>query len=160
MSSMSVSDILRAISNDKSLVLFNTVALEAGNSDILKTRLEITRKQYYSRMSDLVDTGLIIRKNGKYFLTSFGKVVYEAQMIIGKGIQNYWKLKAIDSIESPPNSPRLPAEEYNRFIDTLVDCNDIKDILLRNNNITATQKEKVYNNQELIVSVPAKPSNM
>jgi len=157
---MSVSDILRAISYDKSLVLFNTVALEAGNSDILKARLELTRKQYYSRMSDLIDTGLIIRKNGKYFLTSFGKVVYEAQMIIGKGIQNYWKLKAIDSIESPPNSPRLPAEEYNRFIDTLVDCNDIKDILLRNDNIAATQKEKVYNNQELIVSVPAKPSSM
>jgi hypothetical protein len=160
MSSLSVPDVLSAISNDKSLVLFNTVALEAGNSDILKTRLALTRKQYYSKMSDLIDAGLIIRKNGKYLLTSFGKVVYEAHMIIGKGIQNYWKLKAIDSIESPPNSPRLPAEEYNKFIDTLVDCSDIKDILLRNNNITTTQKEKVDNNQELIVSVPAKPSSM
>jgi predicted transcriptional regulator len=160
MYSLSVPDVLSAISNDKSLVLFNTVALEAGNTDILKTRLALTRKQYYSRMSDLIDAGLIIRKNGKYFLTSFGKVVYEAQMIIGKGIQNYWKLKAIDSIESPPNGPRLPAEEYNRFIDTLVDCSDIKDILLRNNNITTTQKEKVYNKQEVIVSVSAKPSSI
>ena len=113
---MSVSDTLNAISDDKSLVLFNTVALEAGNSDILKARLELTRKQYYSRMSDLIDTGLIIRKNGKYFLTSFGKVVYEAQMIIGKGIQNYWKLKAIDSIESSPDSPQLPSEEYNSLL--------------------------------------------
>src|SRR6266571_5837790 len=110
MSSLSVSNILSAISNAKSLVLFNTVALEAGNSDILRTRLELTRKQYYSRMSEMTDAGLIIRKNGKYLLTSFGRVVYEAQMIIGRGIQNYWKLKAIDSIESPPNSPRLPAE--------------------------------------------------
>jgi hypothetical protein len=160
MSSLSVPDVLSAISNDKSLILFNSVALEAGNCDILKSRLELTRKQYYSRMSDLIDAGLIIRKNRKYFLTSFGKIVYEAQMIIGKGIQNYWKLRAIDSIGSPPNSPRLPAEEYNGFIDTLVDCNDIKDILLGNNNIASARKEKVYNNQELIVPVPTKPSSM
>jgi hypothetical protein len=159
MSLLSVSDILSAISNDKSLVLFNTVALEAGNSDILRTRLELTRKQYYSRISELIDAGLIIRKNGKYLHTSFGKVVYEAQMIIGRGIQNYWKLKAIDSIESPPNSPRLPAEEYNRIIDTLIECKDVKEILVRNNNNIATaQKEKVYNKQEIIVSVPAKQS--
>jgi hypothetical protein len=100
-----------------------------------------------------MDAGLIIRRSGKYFLTSLGKIVYEAQMLIGKGIQSYWKLKAIDSIESSPDSPRLPAEEYNRFIDTLIGNSEIKDILLRNNNIAATQKQKVYNNQELIVSV-------
>jgi predicted transcriptional regulator len=51
-------------------------------------------------MSGLVKAGLIIRRNGNYFLTSFGKVVYEAQMLIGKAKQSYWKLKAIDSIES------------------------------------------------------------
>ena len=109
----------------------------------------------------MVNAGLIIRKNGKYFLTSLGKIVYEAQVLIGKGIQNYWQLKAIDSIESSPDSPRLPAEEYNRIIDTLVDCSDIKDILLHNNNnIAATQKEKVYNNNDIIVSVPAKRSSV
>jgi predicted transcriptional regulator len=160
MSSLSVPDVLSAISNDKSLILFNSVALEAGNCDILKSRLELTRKQYYSRMSDLIDAGLIIRKHRKYFLTSFGKIVYEAQMIIGRGIQNYWKLRAIDSIGSPPNSPRLLAEEYNRFIDILVDCTGIKDILLRNNNVASARKEKVCNSQELIVSVPTKPSSM
>jgi predicted transcriptional regulator len=156
---MSISDTLCSISDDKSLVLFNTIALASGNTDILTTKLELTRKQYYSRMSELTKACLIGKKNGMYFLTSFGKVVYEAQILIGKGVQNYWKLKAIDSIEAPPNSPQLPTEEYNRLIDTLVDCNDIKAIL-RNNNIAATQKERVYNSQYLIVSVPAKTSSM
>jgi hypothetical protein len=160
MHSLTISDTLASISNDKSLVLFNTIALASENTSILITRLKLTRKQYYSRISDLVNAGLIIRKRGKYILSSLGKIVYEAQMLIGKGIQNYWKLKAIDSIESSPDSNRLPAEEYNRIIDTLVDCNDIKDILLRNDNISASQKEKVYNNQELIVSMPSKPSNI
>src|SRR5712691_5718336 len=145
---MSVSDTLNAIANDKSLVLFNTVALEAGNSGLLKTRLELTRKQYYSRMSGLVNAGLVTRKNGNYFLSSFGKVVYEAQTLIEKGIGNYWKLKAIDSIESSPGSPRMPAEEYNRLIATLIECNQIKDILIRNNTFADRQKEKVNKSQE------------
>jgi len=35
-----------------------------------------------------------------------------------------------------------------------------KDILLRhNNNVIAAKKEKVYNNEDIIVRVPAKPSS-
>ncbi|PWU80594.1 MAG: hypothetical protein DLM72_11425 [Candidatus Nitrosopolaris wilkensis] len=161
MHTLSISDVLSSVSNDKSLVLFNNIALASGKTNILRDRLKLTRKQYYSRISELRTAGLIIRNNGTYFLTSFGKIVYEAQMLIGKAVQSYWKLKAIDSIESSPDSPRLPAEEHKRIIDTLVDCNDIKDILLdHNNNIAATQKEKVYNNNEIIVSVPAKRSSV
>jgi len=151
MGSMSIVDVIKAISDNKSLMLFNTIALASGNRDTLKTTLKLTRRQYYSRMSGLVNAGLVTRKNGNYFLSSFGKVVYEAQMLIEKGIQNYWKLKAIDSIESSPGSPQLPAEEYNRLIATLIECNEIKDILIRNNNIADRQKEKVYKSQELVV---------
>jgi len=89
---MSVSDTLNAFSDKKSLVLFNIVALEAENSGVLKTKVELTRKQYYSRMSGLLNAGLVTRKNGNYFLSSFGKVVYEAQMLIEKGIQNLKQL--------------------------------------------------------------------
>src|SRR5712691_9805025 len=156
---LSIADVIKVISDDKSLVLFNTIALTSGDSDILRTtvkltrkqyysRIKLTRKQYYSRMSGLVNAGLVTRKNGNYFVTSFGKIVYEAQMLIEKGIQNYWKLKAIDSIESSPGSPRMPAEEYNRLIATLIECNQIKDILIRNNTFADRQKEKVNKSQE------------
>ena len=79
---MAVSDVLSAISDDKSLVLFNTIALASGDSSILISRLDLTRKQYYSRMSDLINAGLIRRKNGKYYVTSLGKVVYKAQELM------------------------------------------------------------------------------
>jgi len=149
---MSVSDTLNAISDKKSLVLFNIVALEAENSGVLKTKVELTRKQYYSRMSGLLNAGLITRKNGNYFLSSFGKVVYEARMLIEKGIQNYWKLKAIDSIESSPGSPQLPAEEYNRLITNLIEDNKIKDMLVHNNNFADRQNKKVYKSPELVIT--------
>src|SRR2546426_12412005 len=122
---VSVSGTLNAISNDKSLVLFNTIALASGDSSILISRLNLTRKQYYSRMSDLTNAGLILRKNGNYFLTSFGKVVYEAHELIGKAIQHLSKLKAIDSIESA----EFPASELSKVIDTLINNNKLKEII-------------------------------
>jgi hypothetical protein len=156
MGSLSVVDVIQAISDDKSLVLFNTIALASGNSDALKTTLKLTRKQYYSRMSGLVNAGLITRKNGNYFVSSFGKIVYDVQLIIGKAVESYWKLKALDSFKlSSSVGPQLPAEEYSRIIDTLMSGNDeIKDILRKYNNkndIAAPQKEKVYT-QQLIPS--------
>ena len=97
---VSPTDILGAISDDRSLLLFNAIALSnSESSDILATRLNLTRKQYYSRMSELVRTNLVNRRNGKYFLTSLGKIVYDAQTTIRKAIADYWKLKAIDELE-------------------------------------------------------------
>lgn len=90
-------------------------------------------------MSAMIHADLITRKRGRYYLTAFGKVVYEAQMLIGRAQQNYWKLKAIDTIES--SNDALTPEQRNRFIDTLIVDNDLKKILL-------SGKE---NNQELII---------
>jgi hypothetical protein len=142
---VSVSDTLSAISDDKSLVLFNTIALASGDSSILISGLNFTRKQYYSRMSGLINVGLITRKNGKYFLTSFGKVVYEAQELIGNAFQHSSKLKVIDSIETHD----FPAAERKRIIDTLIDSSKIREILISPNYNIAAEKEI-----ELIDSTP------
>jgi hypothetical protein len=148
MGSLSIVDVIKAISDDKSLVLFNTIALASGNADTLKTTLKLTRKQYYSRMAGLTSAGLVIRRKGNFFLSSFGRLVYDARLRIGKAVENYWKLKAVDSFDILSAGHQLPAEEYNRVIDTLMNGNDeIKNILHRydnKNDISPTQKEKVY----------------
>ncbi|PWU81404.1 MAG: hypothetical protein DLM72_07210 [Candidatus Nitrosopolaris wilkensis] len=58
-----LANFLKAIADDKSLVLFNTISIGGGNSDILIRRLGLTRKQYYSRISALLKAGLISRKS-------------------------------------------------------------------------------------------------
>ena len=148
MSAQTIADTLNAISDDKSLVLFNMVVLNAGKTEVLITNLSLTKKQYYSRMSNLVKAGLIIRINGKYFPTSLGKIVYEAQMLIGKGIESYWKLKAIDSIYLQPGSPDIPTEEYIRLVSALIENNEIKDILLKEND----KFRSVNTKSEIVIS--------
>jgi predicted transcriptional regulator len=121
-----VDNVLAAISDKESLQLFRYIASKNGDSDRLRTETNLTRKQYYSRLSRMTKAGLVRRKNGKHSLTAFGKVVYDAETTIEKAINSYWKLKAIDSLEL---SDELPKEERIKLIDNLLDNNDIKEIL-------------------------------
>jgi len=74
----------------------------------------------------MIKVGLIKRKNGKYFLTSLGKIVYEAEAMIENALNDYWKLKAIDSLDGSINT----TEERSKILDTLIDNHHIKEILL------------------------------
>jgi hypothetical protein len=124
---------LKAIADEKTLTLFNVIAAEGGNTDTLRKKATFTRKQYYMRISVLMKAGLIRRSNGIYSLTSLGKVVHTAQSLVGEAVDNYWKLKAIDSIESSENNNNaFSTEERKKLMDSLIDKeSEIKDILLK-----------------------------
>jgi predicted transcriptional regulator len=121
-----VDSVLASISDKQSLELFRYIAVTNGDSENLRTKIDLTRKQYYSRLSRMTKAGIVKRKNGRHSLTAFGRVVYDAQTIIEKAVNNYWKLKAVDSLEM---SEDLPKEERLKLIDNLLDNKDIKEIL-------------------------------
>jgi predicted transcriptional regulator len=126
-----VADVLEAMSDNRSLELFRTIALTRTDSDTLISKTKLTCKQYYSRMSRLMNAGLIKRKNGKHTLTAFGKVIYDITLVtIENAINYYWKLKAIESLAM---SNDLPAEELERVIDNFIDNQEIKAVLVSDN---------------------------
>jgi hypothetical protein len=126
----SISSILKKISDDKALVLFNSIAVSSDNDRHIPLReMNLSTKQYYSRISGLMVAGLIKRLKGRYSLTMLGKVVYHSQMMIGKTLAYYWKLKAIESIEL--STTGLPDEEKTQLINALIDDHQIKDILVK-----------------------------
>ncbi len=126
----SITFILKKISDDKALVLFNSISVSTNNERLIPLReMNLSTKQYYSRISGLVDAGLIKRQKGRYSLTMLGHVVYDTQMTIGKTLAYYWKLKAIESIETSASG--LPNEEITQLINALIDNHQIKDILMK-----------------------------
>ena len=138
-----ISNTLRVLSDDKSLALFNMAAFTwPRDTSYLMHRLGLTRKQYYSRMNHLTNAGLVTRKSSNYFLTSFGKVVYEFHKLIGNAVENYWKLKTIDSIEESIHHDEVSAEERKRIIDALIEKNDIKNIVL-NQSIPSSNNNEI-----------------
>src|SRR5215469_17483313 len=120
-------NVLNAIHNPKAFDMFRSIASAHSNSDILITRLKLTRKQYYSRMSLLINGGLVKKEKGRYLLTAFGRIIYRAQLNLEAKLEaaldNYWQLKAIDSSQ-------LSSEERRNIICALINDQEIKDILL------------------------------
>jgi len=72
--------------------------------------------------------GLIKRKNGRFSLTAFGAVVYHAQLVIESGIKNYWKLKAVDSIQA---ATEIGEQKRAKLIKSILGDNRIERILVK-----------------------------
>jgi predicted transcriptional regulator len=146
--------LLFAISDKKSSNIFKSIASARSNTDILITQLKLTRKQYYSRMSRLIQAGLVKRQKGRYLLTAFGKVIYSAQMNLEAKIENaltnYWKLKAIDSLEMPSR------EETEKVISALIDNEEIKSVLMKEESHLVPEAviNKTRNVQDTLLTVP------
>jgi superfamily I DNA/RNA helicase len=110
--------VLRAISDDKSMNLFLRISSNKRGIDgiSLKKQTKLTRKQYYSRLSRLKESGIVTKKGGRYTLTTFGRIVYEVQKKGDVALTNFWKLKAIDGMETSDMSE----EDRQKVIDTLL----------------------------------------
>jgi len=127
MERVSVEDVLKAVSDSKSLDMFRSIAKGSVESEVLKETRGLSKKQYYFRMGQLLKAGLVQRIKGRFSLTCLGAVVYHAQLIVEKGVNNYWKLKAIDSIQS---SAEIGEHERTKLIKTIIDDSGIESILV------------------------------
>ena len=127
MERVSVEDVLKAVSDSKSLDMFRSIAKGSMESEVLKQTKGLSKKQYYFRMRQLLKAGLVQRIKGSFSLTCLGAVVYHAQLIVEKGVNNYWKLKAIDSIQS---SAEIGQHERTKLIKTIIDDSGIESILV------------------------------
>jgi predicted transcriptional regulator len=118
-----LSDTLNAMADEKALHLLDTLSAKEYESEAIVFRLNISRKAYYLRMARLVKLGIVRRRRGKYSLTIFGKILHELQTIIDILVNNYWKLKALDELETTTG---IPMDERKKIIDSLIDNETIR----------------------------------
>ena len=126
--SVDLTEIFKCISDDKSLTLFNSVAHMNENSELLISKLDMTRKQFYARMERLTRQGLIMRKGGQsYHLTTMGKIIYHLQNTIGKAAEiNQWKLRTIDTLVG---ENCMPSNEIHILVDKLIENDELRTIV-------------------------------
>jgi predicted transcriptional regulator len=129
---LTVDQVLKSVSDWGSLALFKSIASVGEGEDLSAmslTKLKLSRRAYYSRLRQLLDTELVERTSGRYKLTSLGKIVYEYYMKIENLLeQDYYKLKAIDAIEK---SDDLGLVERVEAINNLIEDKKLKAILVR-----------------------------
>ena len=124
---ISLADILKSISDEKSLSIFRLIGDVNSGGEISLKKLCLSSKQYYSRLSAMMEADLIKKRNGRYCLTPFGKVIYCCIMITKNALDNYYyKLKAIEAAEVDNN---LSNEEFSKLVDALIDNQQLKKCL-------------------------------
>jgi hypothetical protein len=127
----SISDILRVLSDENGFVIFKSIANEAENRGaMIRTKFKLSRKQYYTRMARLISTGLITKDKGAYILTAFGRVGHYSLYLTETATKNYWKLSAVDSVLNSTEDYKIPEEERQKIIESLIDNKEIKELLL------------------------------
>jgi predicted transcriptional regulator len=124
---------MKVLSDAKSLTMFQIIA--ASSPGGLKTTelnrdLQITLKQFYMRISNLVKAGLARRQGSRYFLTSYGKLIVASLDIMDKASATFEKLVAIDSMEASNIANNMPVEERRKIVEILISNRQIKEILL------------------------------
>jgi len=124
----SLGDVLEAISDSKSLEIIRDIAKGSVASEVLKQKMGMSKKQYYTRTRQLMNTGIVKRTKGKFSLTNFGVVVYHGALIIDAGVRDYWKLKAIDSIQ---DSGQIVEHERTKLIQAILGGSSIENILVK-----------------------------
>ena len=124
-SSQSLPKVLSAIADAKSLLIFQSIAPGFVEGDVLLKKTNLSRKQYYSRISAIMDAGLVTRKNKKYCLTSLVKIVYGLQTTTQNALNNYWKLRAIDSFDG------VSEREQEQVIENLIGDENLRELLTK-----------------------------
>ena len=97
-------------------------------SEVLKRTKGLSKKQFYLRTRRMLQVGLVKRSKGSFSLTNFGIVVFHAQLLIESGIKNYWKLKAVDSIQA---TREIGEQQRSTLIKTILNDNTIENILVK-----------------------------
>jgi hypothetical protein len=116
--------VLEAISDQISVV--TSISNNVANSDNIMKLLDLRRKQYYSRCSHLSNIGLVSKQNGERILTSFGRIVYKAQLKIAIAFSHSPMLRTIEKINSHSG---LSVDQQKIKIDKLLDDSQLKNLV-------------------------------
>jgi hypothetical protein len=74
-----------------------------------------------------METSLIKRQSGRYYLTPFGKVIYCCIMIAKNALKNYYNLKAVEVVEGNG----ISNEEFTKLVDVFIDNQEVKEFLTK-----------------------------
>ncbi len=105
--------ILKIFSDERNIDLLKIIANEDRTPDIIRKKLNVTKKDLNAIMGRLVPLGIIDMINDQYELTRQGKEVFESLMMIEDATKIYNRLDAVDILQGRGE------EEIVKLIDTM-----------------------------------------
>jgi predicted transcriptional regulator len=118
-------NILNTLADPKTLQVLNLIAKKELPAAEIGSVLELTRKQYYTRLKALVESELVTKQSARYMLTPLGHVINNIVYIVNRitDDRNFYRIRALDSFRNLSNS------EYADMMENLIDDDLVKHFL-------------------------------
>jgi hypothetical protein len=97
LTTQNIIDAIRWGSNLFDSIAADTYRYTSINNANPRYSVDLSRKQYYARLSKLIKAGLVKRVNGRYLLTFFGIVIYDVQLEFRKAVDSHLKTEEPES---------------------------------------------------------------
>ncbi len=89
---------------------------------------KLSKKQFYTKLKRLCNTGLVEKREDAYYrTTTLGSLVYNGHVkTLEDALLNFWQLKAIDILKSRED---FPADRKESIIDEIVKGSNLKNLI-------------------------------
>ena len=112
-----LTDILSILSKTDALTIFSVAKTGLESELDTPQKIGLTKKQYYTRLKQLVELGLLNKDESKYVHTALGNLIYEKHVV---GLLNNMKIsKELEMIDLLKRTSKFKPEEISNFISKL-----------------------------------------
>jgi sugar-specific transcriptional regulator TrmB len=145
-----LTEVLSVLSKSDALTIF-LMANEGIKSELdTPTKIGLTKKQYYTRLKQLVDLGLVIKHNESYMQTAFGRVVYQKHILgLTNNIKNSKYLQMVDVLKADPKFNDKDIMEFMSKVDPQISA-DLQDTSKKNSIVVSSYEDMVRKILEVI----------
>lgn len=110
------SQLLDALAHEDALKIFLAAKTGITHSTHTRKKLGLTQKRYYTRLRQLLKTGLLERRDDGYFITTIGSIVYSVSQGICDALQNSDRLTLADRLQTTKS---ITADEAKQILKAL-----------------------------------------
>ncbi|GEM_PF-393812 len=109
-----LADTLSILSKNDALLIFLTAKDGLASELDTPQKIGLTKKQYYTRLKQLVEYGLLNKNDNKYFHTAFGSIIYNRHLL---GLVDSMKIsKELEMIDLLKRSSKFKTDEISNFV--------------------------------------------
>lgn len=142
---ITVREILRVLSSQRNLLVFNLIAhKEIVAGEVFRRELNMSKSNLSKSLSQLLKVDLVRKKSGGYYLTSFGKIIHYLETETEKMVSLHQRFRVVDSINDFSNDHR------NEIISRIISDPRAKEILLKDSIAQSSRIHAGFNNKGVI----------
>ena len=112
-----IGNLFSVISKKEALTVFLSAREGLKAETDTPQKMGLTRKRYYTRLKQLIETGLIHKYGDKYVHTTLGSLVYKEHILrLLEDVRNVKQMKIIDALK---NNGQFSGDEIAEFVDKI-----------------------------------------